>query len=139
MIHNVRTKYQEQVNLFVEFFMWARDFILFYWEFYKSQNLREYRRFNVHFFCLFNQPPLHFVSHTSPICVTRYFCFTRMFVVFRITENCVNNTVAASFHSSQNFNFPFNFQLDNKYYAWRQYKNSKRGLLKGKASLGVLR
>ena len=115
------------------------DLILFYWEFYKSQNFREYRRFNAQFFCLFNQPPLHFVSQMSPICVRSYFCFTRTYVYFHITENCVNNTVAASFHSSQNFNFPFSFPLENKYFAWPQSKNSKWGLVKGKASLGVLR
>ena len=116
--------------------MWARDLILFYLEFYKSQNFRGYRRFNAHFFCLFNQLPLHFVSRTSPVCVRRYFCFTRTYVSFHTNENCVNNTATDFFHSSQNFNFTFIFPLDIKYLAWRQKKNSKWVLARGMPALG---
>jgi hypothetical protein len=42
-----------KTNLFVffcEFFMLARDLILFYWEFYESQNHRECRRLNTTFY-----------------------------------------------------------------------------------------
>ena len=52
MLHNVSTKYQEQIKFCCCWiFVWARDVILFYWEFYESQKHTEYKQLNANFIC----------------------------------------------------------------------------------------
>ena len=68
------------------------------------------------FVCLISRLHILFCM-LSPVCVRRYFCFTRTYVSFHTNENCVNNTATDFFHSSQNFNFTFIFPLDIKYLA----------------------
>jgi len=73
------------ICLFWWILIWAKDLILFYWEYYESQNYREYRQLNATLIFVHLISRLHILfCMTSPICVRRYYYFTKVWVAFQM-------------------------------------------------------
>jgi hypothetical protein len=94
----------------------ASYLILFYWESYESQIYTEYRRLNTIFFVYLISLLHIWFCITSSICVRRYFCFTKRYIIFHINRKLCQQTSSSLLHYSQNFNFPLFFHLKKKYY-----------------------